>query len=81
MFLVLFHHSTPSHEFFLLGTVISFQSKPNFYLTEPIVTRIRQRDTSLRTTAEPSLLVESLLDLGALLTVLSLGQPPSNVVV
>ncbi|KAH9043666.1 cora-like Mg2+ transporter protein-domain-containing protein [Lactarius pseudohatsudake] len=38
-------------------------SKPNFDLTEPIASRIRQRDTSLRTTADPSLLVESLLDL------------------
>ncbi|KAI9445373.1 hypothetical protein H4582DRAFT_1915008 [Lactarius indigo] len=45
------------------GTVVSFQSKPNFDLTEPIASRIRQRDTSLRTTADPSLLVESLLDL------------------
>ncbi|KAF8273845.1 hypothetical protein EI94DRAFT_1563103 [Lactarius quietus] len=45
------------------GTVISFQSKPNFHLTDSIVTRIRQRDTTLRTTADPSLLVESLLDL------------------
>ncbi|KAN0135635.1 hypothetical protein V8E53_006526 [Lactarius tabidus] len=45
------------------GTVISFQSKQNFHLTEPIVSRIRQRDTTLRTTADPSLLVESLLDL------------------
>ncbi|KAH9082257.1 hypothetical protein EDB83DRAFT_2503350 [Lactarius deliciosus] len=45
------------------GTVISFQSKPNLDLTEPIASRIRQRDTSLRTTADPSLLVESLLDL------------------
>ncbi|KAI9454908.1 hypothetical protein BJY52DRAFT_1427217 [Lactarius psammicola] len=45
------------------GTVVSFQSKPNFELTEPIASRIRQRDTSLRTTADPSLLVESLLDL------------------
>lgn len=35
--------------------------------------RIRQRDTSLRTTADPSLLVESLLDLGASFTVLSPG--------
>ena len=56
-----------SHEFFiLLGTVISFQSKENFHLTEPIASRIRQRDTTLRTTADPSLLVESLLDLGLL---------------
>ncbi len=65
---------------FLLGTVISFQSKPNFDLTEPIASRIRQRDTSLRTTPDPSLLVESLLDLGGSLTVLSPGLTPSDVV-
>ena len=64
---------TLSHQFLLLGTVISFQSKPNFYLTEPIVARIRQRDTTLRTTADPSLLVESLLDLGGSLTFLTPG--------
>ena len=51
----------------LLGTVISFNSKPNLDLTEPIATRIRQRDTSLRTNADPSLLVQSLLDLSATL--------------
>ncbi|KAI0271450.1 hypothetical protein BC834DRAFT_859558 [Gloeopeniophorella convolvens] len=45
------------------GTVISFHPTPNLDFTEPIATRIRQRDTSLRTTADPSLLVESLLDL------------------
>jgi len=51
----------------LLGTVISFNSKPNLDLTKPIATRIRQRDTSLRTNADPSLLVQSLLDLSATL--------------
>ena len=65
----------------MLGTVISFQSKPNFHLTEPIVARIRQRDTTLRTTADPSLLVESLLDLGESLTVLSPGLIPSDATV
>jgi hypothetical protein len=38
---------------------------PNLDLTEPIVARIRQQDTSLRRTADPSLLVQSLLDLSA----------------
>lgn len=32
--------------------------------TAPITERLRQRDTGLRTTADPSLLVQSLLDLG-----------------
>jgi hypothetical protein len=47
------------------GTVISFHSTPNLDLTEPIATRIRHPDTSLRRTADPSLLVQSLLDLSA----------------
>lgn len=45
------------------GTVISFNAMPNLDLTEPISTRIRHADTSLRRTADPSLLVQSLLDL------------------
>jgi hypothetical protein len=53
----------------LLGTVVSFNSKPNLDLTEPIAARIRQRDTSLRKTADPCLLVQSLLDLGVSHTV------------
>jgi hypothetical protein len=36
---------------------------PNLDLTEPIATRIRHAGTSLRRTADPSLLVQSLLDL------------------
>jgi hypothetical protein len=51
----------------LLGTVISFGPKPNLDFTKPIASRIRQQDTSLRTNADPSLLVQSLLDLGAFL--------------
>lgn len=51
-----------------LGTVISFNSKPDLDLTGSIATRIRQQDSTLRTTADPSLLVESLLDLGTSLT-------------
>ncbi|KAI0042584.1 hypothetical protein FA95DRAFT_1610076 [Auriscalpium vulgare] len=45
------------------GTVISFHPDPSLEFTEPITARIRQRDSSLRTTADASLLVESLLDL------------------
>ncbi|KAH9996495.1 cora-like Mg2+ transporter protein-domain-containing protein [Russula vinacea] len=45
------------------GTVISFNPRPNLDLTEPIAARIRLQDSSLRTTADPSLLVQSLLDL------------------
>ncbi|KAI0042588.1 hypothetical protein FA95DRAFT_1610080 [Auriscalpium vulgare] len=45
------------------GTVISFHPDPSLDFTEPITARIRQRDSSLRTTADASLLVESLLDL------------------
>ncbi|KAI0028013.1 hypothetical protein K488DRAFT_59781 [Vararia minispora EC-137] len=45
------------------GTVISFHPDPTLEFTRPIVERIRQRDTTLRRTADPSLLVQSLLDL------------------
>ncbi|KAJ7510487.1 magnesium transporter [Mycena galericulata] len=45
------------------GTVISMHSTPNLELTQPITRRLRQRDTGLRTSADPSLLVQSLLDL------------------
>jgi hypothetical protein len=63
-------HWPPSHCFlitcfFWSGTVISFNAMPNLDLTEPIATRIRHAGTSLRRTADPSLLVQSLLDLSA----------------
>lgn len=45
------------------GTVISMHSTPNLELTQPITRRLRQRDTVLRTSADPALLVQSLLDL------------------
>lgn len=47
----------------LLGTVISMHSTPDLDLTAPITRRLRQRDTVLRTSADPSLLVQALLDL------------------
>ncbi|KAJ7841367.1 magnesium transporter [Mycena olivaceomarginata] len=45
------------------GTVISMHGTPNLELTQPITRRLRQRDTGLRTSADPALLVQSLLDL------------------
>ncbi|EMD32609.1 hypothetical protein CERSUDRAFT_118647 [Gelatoporia subvermispora B] len=45
------------------GTVISIHKDAKLGFTAPITDRLRQRDTGLRTTADPSLLVESLLDL------------------
>jgi Mg2+ and Co2+ transporter CorA len=45
------------------GTVISIHPTPNLEFTSPIGARLRQRDTGLRTSADPSLLVQSLLDL------------------
>nr|GAT55268.1 magnesium -like protein [Mycena chlorophos] len=45
------------------GIVISMHSTPSLELTQPITRRLRQRDTGLRTSADPSLLVQSLLDL------------------
>lgn len=56
---------SPYKVFFWSGTVISFNAMPNLDLTEPIATRIRHAGTSLRRTADPSLLVQSLLDLSA----------------
>jgi Mg2+ and Co2+ transporter CorA len=46
-----------------LGTVISFSSVTDTEFTAPILNRLRQRDTGLRTSADASLLVQSLLDL------------------
>ncbi|KAJ6489812.1 hypothetical protein C8R45DRAFT_991866 [Mycena sanguinolenta] len=45
------------------GTVITIQSTPNLKMTEPITRRVRQFDTVLRTSADASLLVQSLLAL------------------
>jgi hypothetical protein len=46
------------------GTVISMHPLKNEGFTDPIMSRLRQRHTLLRTSADPSLLVQSLLDLG-----------------
>lgn len=46
------------------GTVISIHRDTHLNFTQPISERLRQRDTGLRSTADPSLLVESLIDLG-----------------
>lgn len=48
------------------GTVISMHPKNNLEFTAPISDRLRVRSTSLRSTADPSLLVHALLDLGEL---------------
>lgn len=45
------------------GTLISMSSTPNLDMTAPITARINQPDSLLRKTADPSLLVQSLLDL------------------
>ncbi|GJE89653.1 magnesium transporter-like protein [Phanerochaete sordida] len=45
------------------GTVITIHQDNKLDFTQPITDRLRQRDTGLRTTADASLLVESLLDL------------------
>lgn len=47
-----------------LGTVLTIHQDTKLDFTNPITERLRQRDTGLRTTADASLLVESLLDLG-----------------
>jgi Mg2+ and Co2+ transporter CorA len=45
------------------GTLISIHQTPTPAFAEPILNRLRTRDTVLRTTADPSLLLESILDL------------------
>ncbi|KAF5346159.1 hypothetical protein D9758_009966 [Tetrapyrgos nigripes] len=45
------------------GTVISMQKSSDLSIMQPISQRIQQRDTGLRTSADPSMLVQSLLDL------------------
>ncbi|THH26833.1 hypothetical protein EUX98_g7359 [Antrodiella citrinella] len=45
------------------GTVVSIHPDSRLDFTAPITERLRQRDTGLRATADPSLLVQSLIDL------------------
>ncbi|KAF9016191.1 hypothetical protein BDZ89DRAFT_1022900 [Hymenopellis radicata] len=45
------------------GTIISMNSRPNINLTQSISHRLNSRDTVLRSSADPSLLVQGLLDL------------------
>lgn len=45
------------------GTVISIHPTSNLEFTSPITKRLHQRDTGLRTSADPSMLVHALLDL------------------
>ncbi|KAJ7485857.1 hypothetical protein FB451DRAFT_1231275 [Mycena latifolia] len=47
------------------GTVITIHSTPSLDMTKPITSRLRQFDTGLRTSADASLLVQSLLSLVA----------------
>ncbi|KAF9564956.1 magnesium transporter [Agrocybe pediades] len=51
--------------FFLFrnGTVISIRPTPNLNFTAPIKLRLRSRDTVLRKSADPSLLLHAMLDL------------------
>ncbi|KAJ7184152.1 hypothetical protein C8R46DRAFT_882360 [Mycena filopes] len=45
------------------GTVISIHPRPNLEFTEPITERMNQHDSVLRTSEDPAILVEGLLDL------------------
>ena len=47
-----------------LALALALRADNTLSLTAPITERLRVRDTGLRTTADPSLLVQSLLDLG-----------------
>lgn len=46
-----------------VGTVISISQSTDVNFTAPIIARLRQKVSGLRLTADPSLLVQSLLDL------------------
>lgn len=45
------------------GTVLSIYAKPGADYAAPIMSRLKMRDSILRSTADPSLLVQSMLDL------------------
>lgn len=45
------------------GTVISMHASPSIEFTAPIAARLQQRDTLLRRSADPSMLLQSILDL------------------
>jgi Mg2+ and Co2+ transporter CorA len=46
-----------------IGTVITLHPYPNLEFTAPIRERLKHRDTGLRSSADPSLLVHAVLDL------------------
>ena len=46
------------------GTVISITGSTDISFMDPITQRLKMRDSVLRATADPSLLLQSLLDLG-----------------
>jgi hypothetical protein len=46
------------------GTIITFYAKPSPEVFAPILARLRSRDSILRTSADASILVHGLLDLG-----------------
>ena len=48
-----------------LGVVISVHPTPDLLFTAPITGRLRQRDTTLRASADPSMLVYGLIDLSS----------------
>ncbi|KAJ7849060.1 hypothetical protein B0H14DRAFT_3086036 [Mycena olivaceomarginata] len=45
------------------GTVISIRPTPNLEFTDPVTERINQHDSVIRTSEDPAILVEALLDL------------------
>ncbi|KAJ7093114.1 hypothetical protein C8R44DRAFT_398562 [Mycena epipterygia] len=53
----------PMFIFLLQGTVISIHPTPNLEFTQPVTERMHQHDSVLRTSEDPAILVEGLLDL------------------
>jgi len=60
---------------FSSGTVISIRATPSLAFAAPITFRLRSRDTVLRKSADPSLLLHALLDLSELICSFSLPSP------
>ena len=57
------------------GTVISIHPTPSLAFAAPIAFRLKSRDTVLRKSADPSLLLHALLDLGEFLCSSSSSSP------
>lgn len=65
---------------FSSGTVISIRATPSLAFAAPITFRLKSRDTVLRKSADPSLLLHALLDLSEFLCSSFLSTPAYHLV-